>query len=55
MNPILLFIKNSQKIGNFDFNYNSFRTYIRTMNKQHPTNIKTFDEIPDESKYNLKQ
>jgi len=52
MNPILLFIKNSQKIGNFDFNYNSFRTYIRrTMNKQHPTNIKTFDEIPDESKY----
>ena len=39
MNPILLFIKNSQKIGNFDFNYNSFRTYIRrTMNKQHPTN-----------------
>ena len=21
------------------------------MNKQHPTNIKTFDEIPNESKY----
>jgi len=52
MNPILLFIKNSQKIGNFGFNYNSFRNYIRrSMNKQYPTDIKTFDEIPDESKY----
>jgi len=22
-----------------------------SMNKQHPTNIKTFDAVPDESKY----
>eukprot|EP00833_Pecoramyces_ruminatium_P010053 jgi/Orpsp1_1/1184085/evm.model.c7180000087964.1 len=52
MKPKLIYNKNFQKIGKFGHSYNSIRTQMmRTMNKQYPPNIKTFDEIPDESEY----
>ena len=47
--PILIFNETSQKIGNFEINYNSVRTQLmRIINKQYPSDIKSFDEIPDE-------
>ena len=50
--PILIFNETSQKIGNFEINYNSVRTQLmRIINKQYPSDIKSFDEIPDESEY----
>ena len=49
---ILIFNETSQKIGNFEINYNSVRTQLmRIINKQYPSDIKSFDEIPDESEY----
>jgi len=38
--------------GNHGISYNSVRTQmVRTMKKQYPSDVKTFDEIPDESDY----
>ena len=52
MKPKLIYNKNFQKIGKSGPSYNSVRTQMmRTMNKQYPSNIKKFDEIPDESEY----
>jgi len=49
--PKLLCNKHFQKIGKYCPWYKSVRTQMmRTMNKHYPSNIKTFDEIPDESK-----
>jgi len=47
--PKFIFNKKSQKRGNHGINYNSIRTkMIRTMNKHFPSDVKTFDGIPNE-------
>ena len=47
-----IFNKKSRMRGNHGINYNSVRTQmVRTMKKQYPPDVKTFDEIPDESDY----
>ena len=52
MKPKLLFNKVSQKIGIICPDFNSVRTQIRrNINKQYPSDVKTFNEIPDESQY----
>ncbi|OUM66061.1 hypothetical protein PIROE2DRAFT_6863 [Piromyces sp. E2] len=52
MKPKLLYNKHFQKIGKYCPNYISVRTQMmRTINKQYPSNIKTFNEILDESKF----
>ena len=50
--PKFIFNKKSRIRGNHGINYNSVRTQmVRTMKKQYPSDVKTFDEIPDESDY----
>ena len=52
MKTKLLCNKHFQKIRIYCPCYKSVRTQImRTMNKHYPFNIKTFNEIPDESKF----
>jgi len=51
MKTKLLYNKHFQKIGEYCPCYKSVRTQMmRTMNKLYPSNIKTFDEIPNKSK-----
>jgi len=46
--PKLLYNKHFQKLGKYCPCYKLVRTQMmRTMNKHYPSNIKTFDEIPD--------